>query len=513
MRTTIIIPLALFSSTILAEPVTYRNAFEHNCLVISEIQRTDSARTNYLCIRPFDLEIIPPSSGVQFYRNGILFLSHSKQSEKIPERHLSFGSVRTYASLIEDTILGSRLLFELSGNTLFPSEATTFSGDFNTMYLSLIPEKSSKEKIFKAEYTSDGWKIEEEPLAICKGDFFYSHPCLSSDGTILIFSSDQSGTNGGLDLWITRKKDGDWNNPENLGRQINSPGNELFAAFDGSNNLYFSTDGHPGKGGYDIFLAGYNGSGWDEPQILPGDINTQHDELAFTIRKADGQTGFYTTRTRNGKGRTQLNIINLVKVQSQSENNSISGLLLAMAGVSKTIATDKPAPTVQVPKAQEEPDPEVKKDVTTSSKSLTNTPVPESKKEATPEVKKEVSQVTMPAPKTTMTPEKQVSSKEKSATQAPATHFPESAKDEIVYRVQIIANTKPVGSQNITVAGKTYKSIEYLYQGGYRTTIGEFSTLAEAAKLQSICRQNGFSQAFVVAFRNNIRSTDPALFR
>jgi hypothetical protein len=89
----------------------------------------------------------------------------------------------------------------------------------------------------------------------------------------------------------------------------------------------------------------------------------------------------------------------------------------------------------------------------------------------------------------------------------------EVKQDIIVYRVQIISNTKPVGTQNITVAGKTYNSFEYLYKGAYRTTIGEFSNLAEATRLQIICRQNGFSQAFVVAFKNNIRSTDPSLFR
>ena len=89
----------------------------------------------------------------------------------------------------------------------------------------------------------------------------------------------------------------------------------------------------------------------------------------------------------------------------------------------------------------------------------------------------------------------------------------EVKKDSVVYRIQITASTKPVGSQNIMVAGKIYKSFEYLYQGGYRTTVGEFSTLADAIRLQSICRQNGYGQAFVVAFKNNIRSTDPNLFK
>jgi len=481
---------------------------------ISEIQLIDSLRTNDLRIRPFYLEIIPPSSGVQFYRNGIIFLSHSKVEEKVPERHLSFGSVRTYASLFSDTIPGNYMPFDLNSTALFPSEATTFSSDFNTMYLSLIPEKSSNEKIFRAHYISNGWKIEEKPLEICNENYIYSHPCLSADGTFMVFSSDQSGTTGGLDLWMTRKEGEGWSNPENLGKQINSTGNELFAALDSKNNIYFSSDGHPGKGGYDIFVARYNGSNWDEPHILQGTINTKDDELAYTINKTDSKTAFYTTRSRSGKSRTQLYIVDINPDQSQKESLSLGDHILALTDIStaatndkeapvpetsekkkETASSDKPAQPVPAAKAREEvtpaPEkakenltPDVKKEVATQQKTATATPVSEAKKEATPETKS-----------------------------VPATPTSEIKKDEIIYRVQIIANTKPVGSQNITVAGKSYKSFEYLYKGGYRTTIGEFANLQEAMRLQNICRQNGYSQAFVVAFKNNIRSTDPELFR
>jgi hypothetical protein len=83
----------------------------------------------------------------------------------------------------------------------------------------------------------------------------------------------------------------------------------------------------------------------------------------------------------------------------------------------------------------------------------------------------------------------------------------------IIYRVQILANTKPVGSYNITVAGRSYKTFEYLYMGGYRTAIGEFSTLKEATNFQNVCRQSGYNQSFVIAFKNNERINDPALFK
>ena len=87
------------------------------------------------------------------------------------------------------------------------------------------------------------------------------------------------------------------------------------------------------------------------------------------------------------------------------------------------------------------------------------------------------------------------------------------AKDGIVYRVQFASSTTSKGSYNITVGGKNYKTREYLYSGAYRSAAGEFKTLAEAMAFQNLMRKSGFAQAFVVAFRNNTRVTDPALFR
>lgn len=86
-------------------------------------------------------------------------------------------------------------------------------------------------------------------------------------------------------------------------------------------------------------------------------------------------------------------------------------------------------------------------------------------------------------------------------------------KDEVIYRVQILANTKPIGSYPLTIGSNTYKTFEYLYMGGYRTTVGEFVTIEEATKFQNRLRQSGYNNAFVVAFKNGVRSTDPSLFK
>jgi hypothetical protein len=86
-------------------------------------------------------------------------------------------------------------------------------------------------------------------------------------------------------------------------------------------------------------------------------------------------------------------------------------------------------------------------------------------------------------------------------------------KDVVVYRVQIATTSTPKGSYKITMAGKAYDTFEYQYAGAYRTCVGAFNVLSGASEFQKTCRASGYPQAFVVAFKNNVRSTDPALFK
>ena len=505
--------IILLASTILIAPDVSPPDASAPVVLSTTIEENRSEETNrqeQLQVRPFPLDITPPSSGVQFYKDGIIFLSHSKIEEKVPARHVSFGALKTYTTKITDSVPGDYIPFIIKGSVIFPSEAVTFSSDYKTMYVSLIPEKAKSEKIFRADHTPSGWIISDEPINICADNSIYSHPSLSADGTFMVFSSDMVGSMGGLDLFITRKEGETWSEPKNLGKHINSSGNELFASFDSQNNLCFSSDGHPGEGGYDVFICAFDGEEWGKPHNLTSAINSKDDELAFTICREDNRTAFYTTRTRTGKPRSQLKMVTCPEMeqsigqqclamvygseskpsmkqdhttQSHPEDQnqaSIPDNMMAMQETESGQVSDTRAANTVIPATASD----VRKEATPSERILSSTPAPEHKEvKPTPDIHNQADLVQ------------------------------EAKQDVVVYRVQIISNTKPVGTQNITVAGKTYNSFEYLYKGAYRTTIGEFSNLAEATRLQIICRQNGFSQAFVVAFKNNIRSTDPSLFR
>lgn len=451
----------------------------------------DTTGNANLTIKPFLLEVIPPSSGIQFYRNGIIFLSHAKVEEKVPEKHLSFGTLKTFMTLVQDTIPGEFMPFLVASDIVFPSEATTFTGDFNTMYLSLIPPRAGKEQIFKAVYRSTGWDIEQKPLSFCNESFIFTHPSLSADGTIMVFSSDLTGTSGGLDLYAARKEGENWGKPENLGRHVNSTGNEIFACLDSQNNLYFSSDGLPGEGGYDIFVCRYDNGTWGKPHNLSKIINTTYDEVAFTVSRVDNRSAFFTSRKKNGKSKCDLFSVTAKASDSNSKKSVLTNQLMALAGATDPIAEASTSLAVQ------------------TSPTVTEQIIIEAQPKPTESIVAAKPTSSTASPAITTDPEpKVIKPQPESAKPAPV-----EKKEAVVYRIQILANTRPVGSKNIPIAGTTYKSYEYLYKGGYRTTVGEFSTLAEAIKLQNICRQNGYKEAFVVAFRNNVRDTDPALFK
>ena len=95
------------------------------------------------------------------------------------------------------------------------------------------------------------------------------HPAISADGRSLYFASDMEGGHGGIDIYRSVNQDGFWSEPVNLGPTVNSPGDELFPSFGPSGELYFVSDGHGGLGGLDIFWTRERAGEWSTP-VNPG---------------------------------------------------------------------------------------------------------------------------------------------------------------------------------------------------------------------------------------------------
>jgi len=129
------------------------------------------------------------------------------------------------------------------------------------------------------------------------------HPALSEDETILIFSSDLSGGYGGKDLWISVKgKRNTWSGPVNLGPMINTKGDEMFPFLHNDGTLYFSSNGHIGMGGLDIYKTSKDENGaYTSPVNLKSPVNSSADDFSMIIEK-DGERGYLTSNRDGGKG-------------------------------------------------------------------------------------------------------------------------------------------------------------------------------------------------------------------
>lgn len=129
----------------------------------------------------------------------------------------------------------------------------------------------------------------------------FAHPALSPDGNWLYFVSDMPGGKGGMDIWRVRLIGGTTGGVENLGEPVNTPGNEMFPTFRPNGDLYFSSDGHPGLGGLDIFIAKV---GKDHKYHLehPGyPLNSQGDDFGMTFEGPHNR-GYFSSNRNDARG-------------------------------------------------------------------------------------------------------------------------------------------------------------------------------------------------------------------
>ena len=143
-------------------------------------------------------------------------------------------------------------------NSPFDEGACTFSPDGRTMYLTQCrtdPQYPRFATICTSQRSDASWGKSTE-LTVARDTLScYAHPAVSPDGLWLYFVSDMPGGEGGLDIWRAPINGSSLGPVENIGPPVNTPGNEMFPTFRPNGDLYFSSDGHPGLGGLDIFIA------------------------------------------------------------------------------------------------------------------------------------------------------------------------------------------------------------------------------------------------------------------
>jgi tetratricopeptide (TPR) repeat protein len=192
-------------------------------------------------------------------------------------------------------------------NTKSNEGAQTLSSDGKYMYFTACNRSGGLGScdLYFSAFNDGNWSVPYNLKWPVNSVAWESTPSISADGSILYFSSNRQGGSGGKDIWYSRlKADGTWANPVNMGKTINTEGDEMspFIHFDGK-TLYFASDGRPGMGGYDIYMSQMQADGtWSEPKDLGYPINTYNDEMGLVI-DVTGTTAYFSSNRKNGDGK------------------------------------------------------------------------------------------------------------------------------------------------------------------------------------------------------------------
>ncbi|MGM9823137.1 MAG: OmpA family protein [Muribaculaceae bacterium] len=187
-------------------------------------------------------------------------------------------------------------------NTDFDEGIPSFSPDGTTMYLAKARREenaSTSVEIFTSQRSETKWSAPVKLEITADTLSAYGDPAVSPDGNWLYFSSDMPGGQGGKDLWRINLKER-VGSLENLGDVINTPGDERFPYVRSDSVLYFSSNGHAGMGGLDIYRATLTPSGGWNVENMGWPMNSSYDDFGITF--GDGESGFFSSNRNDARG-------------------------------------------------------------------------------------------------------------------------------------------------------------------------------------------------------------------
>jgi tetratricopeptide (TPR) repeat protein len=238
---------------------------------------------------------------VQFREENIGNLFNDERSNYNP---VISADGRSFAYMVGLKFYNAIMFSRMTGNRWGPPvnitpdlqiDGTVFisglSADGKRLYLSKNDNYESN--IYSSDFDGEKWS----PAAMLNRNintrYWESHGFVTEDGNTLIFASDRPGGFGGLDLYISKKVDGDWGPAVNLGPEINTPFNEDRPfLINGGKTLFFCSQGHYNMGGYDIFRSDFQSNGlWSTPGNLGYPVNTPDDDTFF-MPVENGKAGY-----------------------------------------------------------------------------------------------------------------------------------------------------------------------------------------------------------------------------
>jgi outer membrane protein OmpA-like peptidoglycan-associated protein/tetratricopeptide (TPR) repeat protein len=216
-----------------------------------------------------------------------------------------YVAINTSAGFTKANSVGNAINTE---NFIEGAQSISPSGKYLFFTSAERPDGVGRADIYMSRKTGDVWERPNNIGAPVNSPGWDAQPCISPDGRTLYFASVRGNGKGGSDIWVsTLTENGTWSEPQMLSTNINTQYDEMrpFIHPDG-NTLYFSSNGHPGMGGYDIFVSRKNADGsWGKPENLGYPINTPGDEVGIFV-STDGSTAYYASEQKDSYGQMDI---------------------------------------------------------------------------------------------------------------------------------------------------------------------------------------------------------------
>ena len=263
-------------------------------------------------IAPFEYNTQYSEFAPSLYKQGLLFSSDRDTGNLARYRHTWNSKDFLDLFKVNTDSASNNVVTKLgSVNSRMHESTSITTKDGNTLYFTrnnFIDDKYQRDeqgvvrlKIFRAELENGVWKNLEE-LPFNSDSYSVAHPALSPDEKTLYFASDMPGTLGGSDIFkIAINDDGSFGTPSNLGASINTEARETFPYVTSEEILYFSSDGHPGLGGLDVFATKIADNYKGKIINVGEPVNSKWDDFTFVFAEAT-RKGYFASNREGGQG-------------------------------------------------------------------------------------------------------------------------------------------------------------------------------------------------------------------
>ncbi len=303
------------------------------------LETTDKTTPHVFTLQQIENKSSSGDFGLTFYGTNKVAFASARNSDN-PDfawNKLPYLDLYT-ATLTKDNVLKGITPFSEAINSASHESNPVITKDGKTMYFNRTSPTRTKSgeariahiKIYKAELVDGEW-THVTALPFTSNTYSTEHPALSKDEKTMYFASDMPGTLGSFDIYkVQINEDGTFGTPENLGPTINTKHREQFPFISHYNVLYFSSIGHLGYGGLDVFRSNQVNGQFDTPVNLGRSINSSLDDFAYVVRENDNQ-GFVSSN-RSGADRLygfsrEQNPLTIYKVEGKVQDLKTKALL------------------------------------------------------------------------------------------------------------------------------------------------------------------------------------------